>query len=761
MIKRKLIGEKPFEFSARVTLQLGRESISSSTVAISELIKNSYDADADEVTLSFHLRQDATSTLVIEDNGVGMSPDTIFDHWLKIGTDNKATIERSPGKGRVLTGAKGLGRLGIDRLCRKLVLYSKTPEMDDAIQLDLDWRKFENTTKTLSEIKHPIYAVDLPLIDKYGEAFTGEKNSGTRMVLMGLKDDWDENFLESLENELRLLISPFQAENEFSINLKVFRGNEHREKRLSSEKFLSAARWKVRASVDGAGLVSACYTNNQKQLDVIQAPIPWESWLKNSGTKPLFGPIEFEFYYLVQDAANLTKLNLRVKNFREFMRLNQGVRLYRDHFRVRPYGEPSGKGDWLDIGLRKVSSPGGVSQQGWKIGPNQIIGSVLISRETNAILNDQANREGIVENTAFFQLRTFLLKVIETLEVLVHKDVVSDNETDLSGELARQLSKSNEDVEAAIEELKKTVTTISRKKKKHKKQQSPAQLVAYRLHELEVLREKQSQAEQRYLEALQLEKSELEEQKNTLSNLASIGILTISFGHEVRQHSGLALNGSTRALSYLRKVDKEDGQLDDPIECIEIARDAAQYVDNFSRFAIENIKPDKRTRKKVCIHEVFRYVFSIFSATLEKMNIKTEIHLNTVDAPYEVFAFEIDWESIAINLMTNSIWAIESSTNRTNPKIEVNLSEVDSQVYLSYKDSGIGLEADSEERIFAPMNSGKRDMRGNIVGTGMGLAIVKTHVEDHMHGTIKAVAHSDLGGAEFLITIPTTRGASK
>lgn len=761
MIKRKLIGEKPFEFSARVTLQLGRESISSSTVAISELIKNSYDADADEVTLSFHLRNNSISTLVIEDNGVGMTPDTVFDHWLKIGTDYKSVVERSAGKGRVLTGAKGLGRLGIDRLCKKLVLYSKTSEMEKAIQLDIDWRKFENTKKTLSEIKHQIYEVDLPIKDKYGEFFLGERSSGTRMILVGLKDEWNDSFLDTLENELRLLISPFQAENEFSINLKISRNEYHQEKRLSSEKFLTAARWKVQARVDDEGNVSACYTNNQKQLDIKQDPIPWESWLKNAGAKPLFGPIEFEFYYLVQDAANLTKLNLKVKNFREFMRLNQGVRLYRDHFRVRPYGEPSGKGDWLDIGLRKVSSPGGVSQQGWRIGPNQIIGSVLISRETNAILNDQANREGIVENNAFFQLRTFLLKIIETLEVLVHKDAISDNEADLSGELARLLSKSNEDVEAAIEELKKTVSSISRKKKKHKKQQSPAQLVAYRLNELEVLREKQSQAEQRYLEALQMEKSELEEQKNTLSNLASIGILTISFGHEVRQHSGLALNGSTRALSYLQKINNLDGRLDDPIECVEIAKDAAQYVDNFSRFAIENIKPDKRTRKKIRIPDVFHYVFSIFSATLEKMNIQTQINLNTEDALYEVFAFEIDWESIAINFMTNSIWAIESSVNRERPTISVDFTEVDSEVVISYKDSGIGLEADTEESIFAPMNSGKRDRRGNIIGTGMGLAIVKTHVEDHMNGSISATAHSDLGGAEFLIKIPTTRGAAK
>ncbi|WP_065761102.1 sensor histidine kinase [Pseudomonas defluvii] len=760
MIKRTLVDEKPFEFSARVTLQLGRESISSSTVALSELIKNSYDADADHVTLDFHLRENSVSTLIIDDNGSGMDPETLLGHWLKIGTDNKSVVERSAGKCRVLTGAKGLGRLGIDRLCKKLVLYSKTKEMTKAIQLNIDWKRFEKTNKSLSEIKHPIYEVDLPITDKYGSVFSNPDSSGTRMVLIGLKDEWDQNFLDILENELRLLTSPFQAENEFSIRLKIRKGESQVDKSLNSEKFLSAARWKVKATVDSNGNVEACYTNNQQKLDILQEPIAWSSWLKNSGSAPLFGPVKFEFYYLAQDTENLSKLNLKVRNFREFMRLNQGVRLYRDHFRVRPYGEPSGKGDWLDIGLRKVSSPGGLSQLGWKIGPNQIVGSVLISRETNAILNDQANREGIVENSAFFQLRTFLLKVIETFETLVQKDASSDGKLDLSTELARILSKSNEDVENAIEDLKKTVSSISRKKKNKKKSLSPSQLVAQRLSHLEALRHKQSQAEQEYLDALRAEKKELEEQKNTLSNLASIGILTISFGHEVRQHSGFALNGSTRALAYLEKLDNSDGLLDDPIDCIQIAKDGAKYVDNFSRFAIENIKPDKRTRKKVHIPGVFKYVFEIFSVTLDKMGVSSEINIHTDGAAYEVYAFEIDWESIVINFMTNSIWAIEAQKQRQKSTIRVDLYETDGEITVIYSDSGIGLEAGTEESIFIPMNSGKRDGRGNVIGTGMGLSIVKTHVEDHMLGSISAKAHSDLGGAEFTIKVPV-RGKNK
>ncbi|HDZ0522825.1 TPA: ATP-binding protein, partial [Klebsiella pneumoniae] len=201
---KRLIDRKPFDFSARVTLQLGRESISSSTVAVSELIKNSYDADAETVRINFYLReQGAISTLIIQDDGLGMNTDTLADHWLKIGTNNKAVTEYSSSKRRILTGAKGLGRLGIDRLCKKMILYTKQAGEKHATQLSVDWRKYENTDKSLSQIKHDIYEVDIPNKGKYGNIFTTSEEHGTYLILIGLRDDWNNDFINALSNELR------------------------------------------------------------------------------------------------------------------------------------------------------------------------------------------------------------------------------------------------------------------------------------------------------------------------------------------------------------------------------------------------------------------------------------------------------------------------------------------------------------------------------------------------------------------------------
>jgi C4-dicarboxylate-specific signal transduction histidine kinase len=195
--------------------------------------------------------------------------------------------------------------------------------------------------------------------------------------------------------------------------------------------------------------------------------------------------------------------------------------------------------------------------------------------------------------------------------------------------------------------------------------------------------------------------------------------------------------------------------LDKPIKFIEIVKNSTKYVDKFSRFALENIKPDKRKQKKVSIPEVFGYVFDMFATTLNKMEVETKITLLSKDAEYKVYAYEIDWESIVINFLTNSIWAIEKETDNSKArKIEVEISETTTDITVVYKDSGIGLEQATEESIFLPMQSGKRDRIGNSVGTGMGLAIVKNHIEDHMNGAIKAIAISDIGGAEFQMIIP-------
>ena len=109
-------------------MQLGRESISNSIVAILELVKNAYDADAETVKIRFGNLDQDRPVLVIEDDGNGMTEQQLREGWLVIGTSNKLLSGQSSRKKRVLTGEKGLGRLGLDRLCEKTVIQSFSEE---------------------------------------------------------------------------------------------------------------------------------------------------------------------------------------------------------------------------------------------------------------------------------------------------------------------------------------------------------------------------------------------------------------------------------------------------------------------------------------------------------------------------------------------------------------------------------------------------------------------------------------------------------
>ncbi len=751
---RKLLAKKPFDMSARVPMQLGRESISSSTVAMSELIKNGYDADAEDVHVEFYLRESALSTLVLKDDGNGMDADTIYDHWLKIGTDFKNGVELSVNKQRVLTGAKGLGRLGLDRLSKKVVLYTKKKGSDKVIQLVVDWRKYEGTNASISEIQHNIYEQDIPLTGKYGDIFTSVDESGTYMVLVGLKDNWTLGFVEDLKEELRLLISPYRRANDFSITMhRSVNGIKNETEVIDTQELLKAASWEVKAKVDSNHQVSLKFKNNVTGEEIKQVPTPWKSWISKQGNQPLFGPLEFEFYYMVKKKEFLSKVDMTTRNWEKFMALNRGVRIYRDDFRVRPYGEPTGKGDWLDIGYRKSQSPGGIKQGGWRIGPSQIIGAVSISKTKNAILNDQANREGIVENEAYLQLRNFVLKVIGAFENLASKAAQGDEETDLAHELEQILKEKDADLDKAIDEVK----AFTKKTKKRKKKTPPAQLVNQKLRELERAKQAHQKALDEYSEYMAKERKKLEDQKDTLSNLASLGVLTVSFGHEIRTHSGIALTTARLLNKMVSKAESTGVPVDSAQLSLLTSRmvTGAQYVDTFSKLAIDNIKPDKRKRKKVPVPAVFRRIFQMMTASFEKTGLKYSFEFKKIqEEDFNVRSFEIDWESIAINLITNSTWALED-TPREDRKIKVIFERVGgNRLKLSFLDSGCGLEAGQEDTIFLPMHSRKTDNKGNSIGTGMGLSIIKGQVEDHMtSGTITAKQYSELGGAGFYIEV--------
>jgi hypothetical protein len=245
---RQLIDSKPFSVSARVAMQLGRESISSSVTAILELVKNAYDADATRVRIRFQGLGSKDAQLVIDDDGRGMTLDQLRDHWMVIGTANKTSVRKTK-KGRTPTGEKGLGRLGLDRLC-SITRVQSIAEDSAPVELEIDWNSYERAVSRLEEVVHSIYT----LKDIEADPTTGRRYSfphGTRLILQGLKDEWSPESLADLRAELALLVSPFAAPNDFAIELETGRNDESLDGVVTVPDFiLDAATWKITATIN-------------------------------------------------------------------------------------------------------------------------------------------------------------------------------------------------------------------------------------------------------------------------------------------------------------------------------------------------------------------------------------------------------------------------------------------------------------------------------------------------------------------------------
>ncbi len=174
-------------------------------------------------------------------------------------------------------------------------------------------------------------------------------------------------------------------------------------------------------------------------------------------------------------------------------------------------------------------------------------------------------------------------------------------------ELEKIIKEKDSDLDKAISEVK----AYTKKSKKRKKKVPPAQIVNQKLRELERAKQAHQKALDEYYDYMAKERKKLEGQKDTLSNLASLGVLTVSFGHEIRTHSALALTNAKLLTKVVKKSERtgeslDYAQLDSLTSRMVIG---AQYVDTFSQLAINNIKPDKRKRKKKYLYQRCSGVF--------------------------------------------------------------------------------------------------------------------------------------------------------
>lgn len=389
----KATGEAQMRPRARLVKLIGDELISDEPVALVELVKNAYDADASVVNVVFEGDDpDNLARIIVEDDGYGMCLDDILSKWLEPGTISKRGKELTP-KGRILQGAKGIGRFASARLAERLILESKMVDHSGIIIM-IDWGVFDDDS----------YLEDIRI--EWEETEPSNLPNGTRITLESLRKKWTEADFQILHSRLGRLISPFQDIVDFDILLDI-PGDNQFSGQVSPPDMIMQPRYKLQGCLNEYGFFSGSVEidgNIVKEFKGHQ--------LREKNQPVYCGQFSVEIRAWDRDTESLRPFAERygysITKIRSTLNEYCGVSIYRDGFRVHPYGQ---KGDdWLNLDNRSRQNPTK------NLANNQVVASLRIGRENNESLVDRSTREGLVINDEFIDLQEWFREVLNLLE---------------------------------------------------------------------------------------------------------------------------------------------------------------------------------------------------------------------------------------------------------------------------------------------------------------------------------------------------------
>lgn len=368
-----------FSTAGRLTRLLGRESIANPVIALLELVKNAYDADATEVRIIFENIRSGSGKIRIIDNGTGMDLNDIQRKWMRAATDDKERNPLSKGDRRKI-GEKGIGRFATDRLAKKLMLVSRPENSTEGHLLVINWHEFEQPNADFEKVPNKCY----PFRKKKTE-------HGVEIHLEDLNERWDADKIRKLRQDISLIIPPTGGPQKFR---PVVVSDEFKE--VSGgirSQFLKDADYIFSGKLERDG-------NIKYKLRTIDG-----KEYEDSDTLKEFtcGPVEFLLHFFYLGPSDYLALPEKKRDYE--LRKNVledfgGIKLYRDNFRVKPFGDPGN--DWLGLDPERVNNPGVYP------GNNQIFGVVKIGKDKNPAIVDVLTREGIISNPAFQDMVKFI-----------------------------------------------------------------------------------------------------------------------------------------------------------------------------------------------------------------------------------------------------------------------------------------------------------------------------------------------------------------
>jgi len=723
--------ELAFRPRARLIKILGEQLISSEVIALVELVKNSYDADATEVTIKLIDIQDSgKGKIIIEDNGTGITYEKIKNVWLEPATPDKKRKEKerySNCFNRKLLGEKGIGRFAVHKLGGKVKLITrasvdcfKTLENYETV-VNIDWEKF-------SENKY-LDQVTVEVKTRTPQYFLN--GSGVYIEITDI-NPWKVSTVVNTVRKLKALESPeiirriteAESKNTSRFKIKIETNVPEIQKKIdevrSIDELLDSAFYKMHGTVDEEGILEFTYVFRRPDYPELSRTVNGKVDLKEfmlefleelkrlyelkkkaeqeeKGTygdffKDIFpGKFFVDFFVWDLDSSALKVAGLQ-KDYRDVIKPNAGVRIYRDGFRVWPYGEEDD--DWLGLDLKRLNAP-----KERLISRNQIVGFINISSERNPLLVDQSNREGLIKNTQYEVFYELVKASIKHMSNLRKQDK-------LSMDKIKEKKNYEDEVTQKISNLRNHL-----RRNKH-----------YELYKRDVE---------------EVEKAYKERVTDILDRYMQAAAIGISYTLPVHE-----LNIRFKSIdSLIKEIEKKPQFLNIYIRELEKllgeTRDIVKAIGNLMK---------RKKRKETPLLKVVKNVIKIKERELKKYDIEVLIE---GDQKQKAYILESLIGTAVLNLIDNAIYWIRVKRMQLREKgvyhkgkIEIILGEEDDKPYIAIKDNGTGIK-DSIEMLIEPYYSRKSD------GYGLGLYIVDNIMKRH-NGKVEAYNWEK--GAVFKLT---------
>ena len=749
--------EIEFRISSGLKNIIGKELITNDLIAIFELVKNSYDANASYVKIAFRDIRDKdnekNARILIIDDGEGMSYDDIIRKYLFVAYSDKRELEKKSGerntnfrhkiqRKRFFAGAKGVGRFSCDRLGAELNLYTKKDDEDTIHHLYIDWGKFEkDQEKEFQKIKAQYSILNTLGIDDYDiEDF----KRGTILEISSLNDTWPWRKIIKLKRYLQRLINPAQVDKykEFNIYLEAEEylkedGNYHSRNED----------WNmINGIIENILFEKLEIKTTQINSDIDEKGERIFTEVVDKG-KFIFNMKEHNEYSRLKNiSVKLFFLNREAKGaFTRLMGLHSvnygSVFLYKNGIRIHPYGDDGD--DWLSLEKRKG--------QGWKrfLATRELMGRIEINGYQPGFIEVSSRDGGIIKNEYYLQLVDFFMKkVLRRLERYVvegidweRKDSRKTQEDSLK--LIERIAGRSKDPEVEIE-FNKDLLEIFEEKEVEKIPELIKNVESLKKHvkkpeEKEYI-DKQLKAVRRATRTLKKEKKKAERELEVTKKISLFMSKAVSTDKEIIMDLNHTIGNSTQAIKVsieeINEKIKENKPILDvapPVDEISLENEKIRVLSEFVSLANFNMKVEWITK------DIILYITDY----LRKIKSR-EIEFRFSN---DILEFKTRFRPLEISIMLDNFISNSKKAGAAEMSIDFRITGKELHIYIG--DNGKGVDNELSKFIFE---------RGYTTtsGSGIGLSHVRSIVES-MDGSIsfKGNNFENLGkGACFEVILP-------